>query len=83
MNSHYSCQRNAIDLRVSPISRVYLSLEPIDKYEQTLILLKPDAEQRKLVGKIIERFEDRGLQLIALKLILVSGIRSLSRFKTH
>lgn len=29
--------------------------------EQTLVIIKPDGVQRKLVGKIIQRFEDRGL----------------------
>lgn len=43
-----------------------------NKYEQTLILAKPDAVQRKLVGKIIDRFENRGLELAGLKLVLVS-----------
>lgn len=52
---------------------VEFAVEAIDKYEQTLILLKPDAVQRKLVGKIIERFESRGLELVGMKLILVSN----------
>lgn len=51
---------------------VMIVLEVIGNHEQTLILLKPDAVQRKLVGRIIQRFEDRGLQLIGLKLISVS-----------
>jgi nucleoside-diphosphate kinase len=36
--------------------------------ERTLILLKPDAVQRGLIGRIISRFEDKGLKLVALKL---------------
>jgi nucleoside-diphosphate kinase len=35
--------------------------------EQTLILVKPDAFQRKLVGKILQRFEDKGFDIIQLK----------------
>lgn len=35
-------------------------------------MLKPDAVQRKLVGKIIERFENKGFNLVGMKLILVS-----------
>ncbi|RYE12286.1 MAG: hypothetical protein EOP45_23115 [Sphingobacteriaceae bacterium] len=42
--------------------------------ERTLILLKPETVQRKLVGKIIERFEDAGLKLVALKFIQVCSI---------
>jgi nucleoside-diphosphate kinase len=36
--------------------------------EQTLVLLKPDTIQRNLIGKIITRFEDLGLKIIALKM---------------
>ncbi|MEO6709469.1 MAG: nucleoside-diphosphate kinase [Planctomycetota bacterium] len=36
--------------------------------ERTLVLLKPDAVQRGLIGKIIARFEDKGLKLVGLKL---------------
>ena len=37
--------------------------------EQTLILAKPDAVQRGIVGEIIQRFEKRGLKLVGLKLV--------------
>ena len=36
--------------------------------ERTLIILKPDAIQRRLVGRILQRFEEKGLKLAALKL---------------
>ena len=37
--------------------------------ERTFIAIKPDGIQRHLIGEIIERFENRGLKLIAAKLI--------------
>ncbi|MFH1306268.1 MAG: nucleoside-diphosphate kinase [Candidatus Micrarchaeota archaeon] len=37
--------------------------------EQTLVLLKPDALQRGIIGKIIARVEKRGLQIIGMKMI--------------
>ncbi|MFQ5945931.1 MAG: nucleoside-diphosphate kinase [Anaerolineae bacterium] len=40
-------------------------------YERTLVLLKPDAVQRGLVGTILARFEEAGLKIVALKLLLV------------
>src|SRR5437763_2845067 len=40
--------------------------------QQTLILLKPDCVQRRLVGAIVERFERKGLRLAALKLVQAS-----------
>ena len=36
--------------------------------ERTLVLLKPDAVQRGLVGEIVARFERKGLKLVGLKL---------------
>lgn len=37
--------------------------------ERTLILLKPDAIQRGFVGEIIQRFEKKGLKIVALKML--------------
>ena len=37
--------------------------------QQTLILLKPDAVQRRLIGEITGRFERKGLRLAGLKLV--------------
>uniref|UniRef100_A0A8C6ZJ44 Nucleoside diphosphate kinase n=1 Tax=Nothoprocta perdicaria TaxID=30464 RepID=A0A8C6ZJ44_NOTPE len=37
--------------------------------EQTLVLVKPDAVQRRLVGDVIQRFERRGFKLVAMKLL--------------
>ncbi len=39
--------------------------------ERTLVLIKPDGVQRLLVGRILARFEERGLKLAALKLVRV------------
>jgi nucleoside-diphosphate kinase len=36
--------------------------------ERTLILLKPDAVHRGLIGRILARFEEKGLKLVALKM---------------
>ena len=40
--------------------------------ERTLIILKPDAIQRRLTGRIIQRFEEKGLVLSAMKLMRIS-----------
>ena len=39
--------------------------------EKTLIILKPDAVQRRLAGKI-SRFEEKGFQIIGLKMIQIT-----------
>lgn len=40
--------------------------------EKTLVLLKPDCLLRGLVGRIIQRFEERGLVLVGLKMLQLS-----------
>lgn len=40
--------------------------------ERTLVLLKPDAVQRRLVGRIISRIEEKGLKIVGLKMLQVS-----------
>src|SRR5688500_15108456 len=37
--------------------------------ERTLVLLKPDCVQRRMMGQIISRFEDKGLNIIAAKML--------------
>src|SRR5438105_15365059 len=41
------------------------------RVERTLIILKPDAVQRGLVGQIIARFEAKGMKLAAMKLMKI------------
>jgi nucleoside-diphosphate kinase len=41
-----------------------------NKTEKTLVLLKPDAVQRNLIGDIVSRFERAGLKIIAMKFLL-------------
>jgi nucleoside-diphosphate kinase len=41
--------------------------------QQTLVLLKPDCVQRRLVGTIIQRLEQKGLRLAAMKLVQAGG----------
>lgn len=40
--------------------------------ERTLIILKPDAVQRRLTGRILQRFEDKGLTIAGMKLLHIS-----------
>ena len=40
--------------------------------ETTLIIFKPDAVQRGLMGRIMSRFEDKGLQVVGCKLMQIS-----------
>ena len=38
--------------------------------ERTLVILKPDAVQRSLVGETVKRFENLGLKFVGIKLVL-------------
>lgn len=40
--------------------------------EQTLSIIKPDAVQKNVIGKIIDRFESNGLKIVAMKRIRLS-----------
>ena len=45
-----------------------------DKDERTLVILKPDAVQRGLLGEILHRFERKGLKVIGLKMIKLGDV---------
>ena len=51
--------------------------------ERTLILLKPDAVQRRLIGRIISRFEDKALSIVAMKLMHVTPELSKQHYAEH
>ena len=51
--------------------------------ERTLVIAKPDAVQRGLVGEIVGRLERRGLQLIACKMINVSRALAEEHYAEH
>lgn len=40
--------------------------------DKTLVLLKPDAVERGLIGRVISRFEERGLKIVGLKLLVAT-----------
>lgn len=51
--------------------------------ERTLILLKPDCVQRRLVGRVLARFEDKGLNLIAMKLLRITPQLAKRHYAEH
>lgn len=51
--------------------------------ESTLVLLKPDCVQRRLIGRIISRFEDKGLNVVAMKMIQVTPELSKQHYAEH
>ena len=51
--------------------------------QKTLIILKPDAVKRKLVGEIIRRFEAKGLSIAQMKLMTVSRELAETHYGEH
>lgn len=51
--------------------------------QTTFIFLKPDAVQRGLMGKILQRFEDKGLSFVGMKLVQVSEDLAKQHYAEH
>ncbi len=51
--------------------------------ERTLVLVKPDGVQRLLAGRILSRYEERGLKLVALKLVRVDRELAEQHYAVH
>ena len=51
--------------------------------ETTLIILKPDAVQRGLIGRIVGRFEDKGLEVVGMKLMTISQDLASTHYQDH
>ncbi|HEX7447682.1 MAG TPA: nucleoside-diphosphate kinase [Pirellulales bacterium] len=51
--------------------------------ERTLILLKPDCVERRLVGRVLSRFEDKGLNVIAMKMIRITPELAKRHYAEH
>ena len=51
--------------------------------QRTLILLKPDCVQRRLMGQVITRFEDKGLNFVAMKLIRITPELAKQHYAEH
>ena len=51
--------------------------------ERTLILFKPDCVQRRLVGRVLSRFEDKGFNVIAMKMMRVTSDLARQHYEEH
>lgn len=51
--------------------------------ERTLILLKPDAVQRGLVGEVLGRFEKKGLKIAGMKLMQITPELAAKHYEQH
>lgn len=53
-----------------------------DKQEKTLVIVKPDGVQRGLIGEVIKRYEQCGLKLVALKMLIATEELALAHYST-
>jgi nucleoside-diphosphate kinase len=51
--------------------------------ERTLVLVKPDGVQRQLAGRIMARYEERGLKIVGLKLVKVDRELAERHYAAH
>jgi nucleoside-diphosphate kinase len=51
--------------------------------ERTLVLVKPDGVQRQLTGRILARYEERGLKVVGLKLVHVDRDLAERHYAAH
>ena len=51
--------------------------------ERSLVLLKPDCVQRRLIGKIVSRFEDKAIEIVGMKLMNVTPDLAKQHYAEH
>lgn len=51
--------------------------------ERTFVAIKPDGVQRGLIGRILERFENAGLKIVAMKMVWVEKDFAKKHYKEH
>jgi nucleoside-diphosphate kinase len=51
--------------------------------ERTFVMFKPDCVERRLVGRILERFEDKGFNVVAMKMLRITPELSKQHYAEH
>ncbi len=51
--------------------------------ERTLVIIKPNAVQREIIGEIISRIEKRGFKIIAMKMFLITKELAERHYREH
>lgn len=54
-----------------------------DLMEQTLVLIKPDAVERNLIGKILSEYERNGLKIVEMQLLTASKTIAAAHYAEH
>ena len=51
--------------------------------EKSFVMMKPDAVARRLMGKVLTRFEEKGLKIVAMKLIAIDEDLAKNHYGEH
>ena len=51
--------------------------------ERTFVMFKPDCLERGLVGRILSRFEEKGLRLVAMKMLRITPALATQHYAEH
>ena len=51
--------------------------------EKSFVMIKPDAVERRLMGKILTKFEEKGLQIVATKMMLIDEELAMQHYGEH
>ena len=51
--------------------------------DKTFVMIKPDGVQRNLIGRIISRFEDKGLRVVAIKFLRLDEEMARKHYEEH
>ena len=51
--------------------------------ERTFVIIKPDGVQRGLVGKVIQRIEEKGFKIVAMKMTTISADKAKEHYAEH
>jgi nucleoside-diphosphate kinase len=51
--------------------------------EKSFVMMKPDTVQRRLMGKVLSRFEEKGLQIVAVKMMHISEDLAKEHYGEH
>ncbi len=68
--------------RVFPLV-FYPGVFVVESMERTLVIIKPDAVERGLIGKIIARFEEKGLKVLAMKMVHLTKAEAEGFYQVH
>jgi len=52
-------------------------------FENTFLLLKPDAVQRGMIGRLISRIEEKGLKIVAMKMLQITPEQAAKQYECH